>query len=230
MRKGPVTMERLLYGVAGVAGLIGNSTAMAQDRSACTGIYCPQVMAADASAELAPYMAPGKTWEQVKGQSALVVKYYNRDGTLASTRTFPQSAYMQPVGTLPGKVAFAGRSTPTITLYGLSPCRKKGAFTFSGERFTCESFWQERLGDNLFATQAVVCRAYTDQIDRPVQEATCIRANEGAEGKVGGIVIDDALVGLGAAVLERDASGKPLRPELAGAEKTGAAILAGGGR
>lgn len=223
-------MARWLYGVTGVTSLITMAAATAQDRSACTGIYCPQVRAADAAAELAPYMAPGKTWEQVKGQSALVVKYYNRDGTLASTRTFPQSAYMQPVGDLPGKVAFAGQSTPTIALYGLSPCRRKGAFTFSGERFTCDSFWQERLSDNLFGTQAVMCRAYTDQIDRPVQEATCIRAKDGADGKVGGIVIDDALVGIGAAVLERDASGRPLRPELAGAEKTGSAILAGGGR
>ena len=43
-------------------------------------------------------------------------------------------------------------------------------------------------------------------------------------------MIDDALVGIGAAVLERDAGGKPLRPELAGAEKTGSAILAGSGK
>ena len=56
-------------------------------------------------------------------------------------------------------------------------------------------------------------------------------AEEGTGGKLaGGVSIDDALVGIGAASLARDVSGKPLRPELAGAEKTGAAILAGAGR
>ena len=224
-------MIRLRFWTAGLASLLMVTAAGAQDRSACAGIYCPQVKAADSAAELAPYIAAGKTWEQVKGQNTLVLKYYNRDGTLASTRTWLQSAYMQPVAGLPGKVAFAGQGTPTIALHGLVPCTRKGSFSFKGERFTCESFWQDRLSGNLFATQAVLCRAYTDQVDRPIQEATCIRADEGVGGRtVGGIVIDDALVGIGAAVLERDAGGRPLRPELAGAEKTGSAILAGAGR
>lgn len=224
-------MTRLGLGLASVAGLLAGGVAIAQDRSACTGIYCPQTRAADSAAELAPYMAPGKTWEQVKGQTTLVLKYYNRDGTLASTRTFPQRAYMQPATTVPGTIAFAGEGTPTITLYGLKPCARTGGFAFKGERFTCASFWQDRLSGNLFATQAVLCRAYVDQADKPIQEATCIRADEGAGGTLaGGIVIDDALVGIGAATLARNASGKPLRPELAVAEKTGAAILAGVGR
>lgn len=224
-------MVRLRFWTAGLASLLMVTAAGAQDRSACAGIYCPQVRAADSAAELAPYIAAGKTWEQVKGQNTLVLKYYNRDGTLASTRTWLQSAYMQPLPGLPGKVAFAGQGTPKIALYGLAPCQRKGSFSFKGEQFSCASFWQERLSDNLFGTQAVLCRAYADQIDRPVQEATCIRANEGSGGRaMGGVVIDDALVGLGAAVLDRDAGGKPLRPELAGAEKTGSAILAGAGR
>lgn len=215
---------------AGLASLFVSLAAAAQDRSVCTGIYCPQGRAADAVAELAPYMAAGKTWEQVKGQTKLVMKYYNRDGTLASTRMFPQSAYMRAIAGQPGKLAFAGQGTPTVALYGLSPCRRIGTFEFSGERFTCATLWQEQLNDNLFATQAILCRAYVDQVDRPVQEATCLRADEGSGKLTGGIVIDDTLVGLGSAVLAPDASGKPLRPELAGAEKTGAAILAGGGR
>ena len=224
-------MIRLRFWTAGLASLLMVTGAEAQDRSTCAGIYCPQIKAADSAAELAPYIAVGKTWEQVKGQNTLVLKYYNRDGTLASTRTWLQSAYMQPVPGLPGKVAFVGQGTPTVALHGLVPCMRKGGFSFKGERFTCESFWQERLSDNLFGTQAVLCRAYADQIDRPLQEATCIRANEGTGGRaMGGIVMDDALVGIGAAVLARDAGGKPLRPELAGAEKTGSAILAGGAR
>lgn len=77
----------------------------------------------------------------------------------------------------------------------------------------------------------MLCRAYADQLDRPVQEATCLVAEEGVGGRVvGGVVVDDALVGIGAAVVERDAGGKPLRPELAGAERTGGAILAGAGK
>jgi hypothetical protein len=223
-------MLRVGWRLAGLASLMVSLAAAAQDRSTCTGIYCPQGRASGTAAELAPYMAPGKTWEQVKGQTALVMKYYNRDGTLASTRVFPQSAYLQATASQPGKVAFMGQGTPTIALYGLSPCRRTGTFEFSGERFTCDTLWREQLNDNLFATQAVLCRAYVDQVDRPVQEATCLRADEGSGKLTGGIVIDDTLVGLGSAVLTRDASGKPLRPELAGAEKTGAAILAGGGR
>lgn len=224
-------MVKLVFWTAGLASLLTVAGVDAQDRSACTGIYCPQVKAGDAAAELAPYVTLGKTWEQVKGQNTLVLKYYNRDGTPSSTRTWLQSAYMQPVASLPGKVAFGGKGTPEIALYGLAPCQRKGGFSFKGERFTCESFWQERLSDNLFGTQAVLCRAYADQIDRPVQEATCMRANEGSGGRpMGGVVIDDVLVGIGAAVLERDGAGKPLRPELAGAEKTGSAILAGAGR
>ncbi len=224
-------MVRLGSGIIGLASLLACEGAVAQDRSACTGIYCPQVKAADAAAELSPYVAAGKTWEQVKGRTTLVLKYYDRDGSLAATRTWPQSAYMQPVAGQSGKIAFTGQGTPTIALYGLAPCSRKGSFSFKGERFTCESFWQDRLSGNLFATQAVLCRAYTDQVDRPIQEATCIRADEGVGGRtVGGIVIDDALVGIGAAVLERDAGGKPLRQELAGVEKTGSAILAGAGK
>ena len=222
-------MARAGCGIVVLTSLLGASSATAQDRTGCTGIYCPQVRAADAAAELAPFMAPGKTWEQVKGQTTLVMKYYNRDGTLASTRTFPQKAYMQAVSSQPGRIAFAGQGTPTVALYGLSPCRRAGAFQFSGERFTCASLWQEQLNDNLFGTQAVLCRAYVDQEDRPVQEATCIRADEGPGKLAGGIVIDDTLVGLGSAVLVRDPGGKPLRPELTAAEKTGAAILASGG-
>lgn len=221
-------MRRLSCVVVGVAAIACTAAASAQDRSACTGIYCPQTRAADSAAELAPYMTPGKTWEQVKGRTTLVLKYYNRDGTLASTRTVPQSAYMQPVASMSGKIAFAGQGTPTIALYGLSPCKRAGTFDFKGERFSCESLWQSRMADNLYGTQVVLCRAYADQLDRPVQDATCLTADEGAGGRVtGGVIVDDALVGIGAAILQRDGSGKPLRPELAGAEKTGAAILAG---
>ena len=125
-------MVRLRFWTAGLASLLMVMAAEAQDRSACTGIYCPQVKAADSAAELAPYIAAGKTWEQVKGQNTLVLKYYNRDGTLASTRTWPQSAYMQPVAGLPGKVAFAGQGTPTIALHGLAPCTRKGSFELQG--------------------------------------------------------------------------------------------------
>lgn len=224
-------MVRWLDGIAGMAGLIAVTAAFAQDRSACTGIYCPQVRAADSAAELELYSNPGKIWEQVRGRNTLVVKYYNRDGTLASTLTWPQSGYMKPAGSLPGKIAFVGQGTPTIALYGLAPCVRKGNFGFSGQSFSCESLWRSRLADNLYGTQVVLCRAYADQISRPVQEATCLVAEEGVGGRTtGGVVVDDALVGIGAAVLARDASGKPLRPELAGVEKTGAAILAGGGR
>ena len=224
-------MVRLRFWTAGLASLLMVIAAEAQDRSACTGIYCPQVKAADSAAELAPYMAPGKTWEQVKGKNTLVLKYYNRDGTMAATRIWPQGSYMQPVASLPGKIAFAGKGTPTIALYGLAPCRRTGSFDFKGERFSCERLWQSRLADNLFGTQVVLCRAYADQLERPVQEATCLVADEGVGGRVvGGVVVDDALVGIGAAVLEREGGGKPLRPELAGAEKTGSAILAGAGR
>ncbi len=138
---------------------------------------------------------------------------------------------MQPVASLPGKIAFAGQGTPTIALYGLAPCRRTGSFDFKGQRFSCESLWQSRLADNLFGTQVVLCRAYADQLDRPVQEATCLVADEGPGRRVaGGVSVEDALVGIGSAVLARDGAGKPLRPELAGAEKTGSAILAGAGR
>ena len=123
-------MTRLDLGLASVAGLLASGVTLAQDRSACTGIYCPQVRAADSAAELAPYMAPGKTWEQVKGQTTLVLKYYNPDGTLASTRTFQQRAYMQPVAAAPDQVAFAGQGTPTVALYGLRPCARAGSFEF----------------------------------------------------------------------------------------------------
>jgi hypothetical protein len=207
--------------------LAGSGMAAAQDRSACSGIYCPQTKAADYAAEFAPYVAAGKSWEDVKGQNVLVMKYYHPDGTIAATKTWSQSSYMQPVATLPGRIAFAGQGTPTIALYGLSPCTKKGSFNFKGEKFTCQTLWQDRLSDNLYGTQAVICRAYADQIDKPVQQATCIRENEGFGGKSlkGGVVIDDALVGLGVAIIDRDATGKLLRPDLAKVETQGTAIF-----
>ena len=223
-------MKRSWMVLVSLTGLLAAGGAPAQDRSVCTGIYCPQIRAADTTAELAPYMAPGKTWEQVKGRATLVMKYYNRDGTLASTRTFPQTAYMQPFTARPGKIAFAGQGTPTVVLYGLEPCARKGSFDFKGERLTCDTLWQERLSDKLYGAQVVLCRAYSDQVERSAQDATCIRSNESGGRLAGGVVIDDALVGIGAATLERDASGKPFRPELVSAEKSGQAILAGAGR
>lgn len=224
-------MPRVGLTLAGLTSLLVSLAAAAQDRSACTGIYCPQVRASDSADELEAFTMAGKTWEQVRGRNTLVLKYYHRDGTLASIRTWPQIDYMKPVGGMSGKIVFAGQGTPTIALYGLAPCARKGSFNFSGQSFTCDSLWRSRLADNLYGTQVVLCRAYADQASRPVQEATCLVAEEGVGGRtVGGVVVDDVLVGIGAAALDRDASGKPLRPELVGAEKTGAAILAGGGR
>jgi len=191
------------------------AAAAAQDHAACHGIYCPQTKAADYAAEFGPYVAADKTWEQVKGRNVLVLKYYDRTGALASVKTYPQTRYMEPAKTPSDGIAFAGQGTPTIALYGLSPCKKPGNFDFKGQTFTCDTLWQDRLETSLYATQAVICRAYTDQIDKPVQDATCLRADEGFGTKTrGGAVIDDNLVGLGVAVIDKDASGKPLRPEL----------------
>ncbi len=201
-------------------------TAAAQDRSACNGIFCSQTKAADYAAEFAPYVAGEKTWEQIKGRNILVIKYYDSNGTLESVRSYPQSRYMEPVNTLPGRLAFAGQGTPIVALYGLAPCKKIGSFDFKGQTFTCHTLWQDRLETSLYATQAVICRAYTDQIDKPVQEATCLRADEGFGTKTrGGSVIDDTLVGLGVAVIGKDANGKPLRPDLAKVAARGAATF-----
>ncbi len=61
-------MVRLSFTAAGLASLLMMAGVRAQDRSACTGIYCPQVKAADSAAELAPYMAPGKDLGAGQGQ------------------------------------------------------------------------------------------------------------------------------------------------------------------
>ncbi len=201
-------------------------TAAAQDHSVCHGIYCPQAKAADYAAEFAPYVAADKTWEQIKGRNVLVIKYYDPNGALASVKAYPQTRYMEPVKTPSDRIAFAGQGTPIVVLYGLAPCKKTGSFDFKGQTFTCDTLWQDRLETSLYATQAVICRAHTDQIDKPLQQATCLRADEGFGTKTrGGSVIDDALLGLGVAVIDKDASGKPLRPELAKVAARGAATF-----
>jgi hypothetical protein len=174
-------------------------------------------------------MQTDKTPFDIKGQTTLVIKYYSTEGTIAATKTWKLSQYMEPVTTVPGKIAFAGQGTPIITLYGLSPCKKVGSFQFKGESFTCQTLWQSRLSDNLHYTQVVLCRAYADQANKPVEQATCIVSDQGFGQSTGrtvtGTVLDDALVGLGIASVDRDAAGKPLRPDLAKAEKQGAAIF-----
>jgi hypothetical protein len=199
----------------------------AQDHSACNGIYCPQVQAGDYATELEPYVQAGKTWQQVKGQNILVIKYYKPDGTIAQTKTYPQTRYMQPVSDKPGLIAFSGEGTPTIALHGLQPCKKIGSFAFQGEHVTCTSLWHDRLSSNLFGTKAILCRAYVDQMEKPLQQATCIREEDGVgrDHKPAGIVIDDALVGLGVVTLAKDASGEVLRPDLTRVATQGAKMF-----
>ena len=203
--------------------------AAAQDRSTCTGIYCAQGAAAsDYAAELTPLMIdPAQTWEQVKGRNTLVIKYYDRAGSFVSTKAWPQTQYMKPSTALPGRIAFAGAGTPTVVLYGLAPCTRSGSFDYKGERFTCATLWQDRLGAQLYATQVVLCRAYVDQAGQPVEQATCIRQTSGfgPERKIGGVVIEDQLAGSGIVGLARDVQGRPLRPDLAGEAARGAALL-----
>ncbi len=201
--------------------------ATAQDRRACNGIYCPQIKASDYASEFQPFVKPGVTWQQVKGQNVLVIKYYAPDGKIAETKTFPQTDYMKPTTSVNGAIAFAGAGTPIVALYGLAPCNKDGTFTFDGGKTTCANVWQSNLADNLFGTQAILCRAYIDQKDKPVQAATCIRETEGfgKDHKPSGVVIDDALAGLGVASLAKDASGKILRPDLVTAAQQGAKIF-----
>ena len=206
-------------------------SAAAQDRNSCAGIYCAQGAAAsDYAAELTPLMVdPAKTWEEVRGRNALVIKYYHPDGNFASERIWPQAQYMKPVTTMPARIAFAGAGTPTVVLHGLTPCTRHGSFDYKGERFTCATIWQDRLGAQLFATQVVLCRAYLDQIDKAIEEATCIRQTSGfgPDRSVGGVVIEDQLAGSGIVSLVRDKQGRLLRPDLAEEAERGAAILDG---
>ncbi len=223
------TITRPLAATALTLTTLGSATA--QDRSDCDGIYCAQGKAAsDYAAELTPLMVdPSKTWEEVKGRNALIIKYYRPDGTFVSARTWPQMQYMKPTPALPGRIAFAGAGTPTVVLHGLAPCTRKGSLDYKGERFTCATLWQDRLSAQLFATQAVLCRAYLDQADKPVEEATCIRQTSGfgPDRSVGGVVIEDQLAGSGIVSLARDAQGRVLRPDLAREAERGAAILKG---
>ncbi len=225
-------MPTLTHAYAASALVLASLTAAdAQDRSACDGIYCAQGNAAsDYAAELTPLMVdPSKTWEEVKGRNVLIIKYYHPDGTFVSTRTWPQTQYMKATTALPGRIAFAGAGTPTVVLHGLTPCTRPGSFDYKGERFTCATLWQDRLNAQLFATQALLCRAYGDQVGKTVQEATCIRQTSGfgPDRSVGGVVIEDQLAGSGIVSLARDAQGRVLRPDLAQEAERGAAILKG---
>ena len=222
-------MPTLIRTLATLAYLLASlAAAVAQDRRACNGLFCAQGQAAsDYAAELTPLMVdPTKTWEQVKGRTALVIKYYDRSGSFVSAKTWPQMNYMKPAA-VPGRIAFAGIGTPTVVLYGLAPCARRGSFDYKGERFTCETLWQDRLGAQLYATQVVLCRAYVDQAGRAVQDATCIRQTSGfgPDRSVGGVVIEDQLAGSGIVSLALDAHSHPLRPELAQEADRGAALF-----
>jgi len=223
------TFTRALAAMALTFAGLGSATA--QDRRACDGIYCAQGNAAsDYAAELTPLMVdPSKTWEEVMGRNSVIINYYRPDGTFVSTRTWPQTQYMMPTPALPGRIAFAGAGTPTIVLHGLTPCTRPGSFDYKGERFSCATLWQDRLNAQLFATQAVLCRAYADQVGKPIQEATCIRQTSGfgPDRSVGGVVIEDQLAGSGIVSLARDTQGRVLRPDLAQEAERGAAILKG---
>ena len=147
--------------------------------------------------------------------NVLVIEYYDVGGkTLVGKQTF----------TSPERAQFANgtsyRFGPSLILnaWGVAPCshdRRLTDATFDGP---CREFVREGLNAILRSGPVMLCRAFADQQDKPVKNASCFILVNYAS--VYGVTkVEEYLVSGGYVSLARDADGKPLRPDLVDEER-----------
>ena len=197
--------ERRLF--SGLAALFGATFALAAPAHAQD--------AAPTNAELHALMKPG--------QFQVLVEFYDRERKRTKTQTFSQmSPFTGSRGT-----AFSIGQGRSIALYGISPCAKATPVNDGGDAMPCNEAAERVLTRYLRNAPVTLCRASAEAAERPVIPATCYAYVYRPPGLVGVSALEDELVGVGYAVLELDAAGKPLRPDLVKAAETARALKRG---
>lgn len=171
--------------------------------------------AAPTSAELHALMKPG--------QFQVLVEFYNRERKRVKTDVIAQATpFVGGRGT-----SFGIGQGRAIALYGIGPCTKSTPVNDGGDALPCNEAAERVLTRYLRNAPVTLCRASADAAERPVIPATCYAYVYRPPGLVGVSALEDELVGVGYAVLELDAAGKPVRPDLVKAAETARALKRG---
>lgn len=110
-----------------------------------------------------------------------------------------------------------------IRLGGVAPCRSDVPVQHEDYQGTCVGLAAEGLDIELRHASVLLCRAYADQRDEPVQEATCYTYTVIGDALESVDPVEARLVGGGWAFASRNADGTPERADLAVAEQQAAA-------
>jgi hypothetical protein len=151
------------------------------------------------------------------GKTVLVVEYYDGQGGVASRKGFASVAGYKAVS----PTDFRVDEDLTIHLYGIEPC--EGSMVNRQEDFagSCDEFATRGLETLLQSPKVIFCRAFVNEQNAPVQDATCY-GYYNYPGSLDTIdMFEEQLVSLGAHRVARKPDGSPVRTDLDEAEKIG---------
>jgi endonuclease YncB( thermonuclease family) len=147
--------------------------------------------------------------------NVLVLEYYNADGkSLVAKQSFTSPERAQ----FSNGTSYRFGQSLTLNAWGVSPCQHDRRLTDAKFDGPCREFVREGLNAILRSGPVMLCRAFADQQDKPVKNASCFILVSYAS--VYGVTkVEEYLVSGGYVSLIRDADGKPLRPDLADDER-----------
>ncbi len=149
------------------------------------------------------------------GTNVLVLEYYDASGKgLAGKQTYTSPERAQSIS----GTSYRFGSSLALNAWGVSPCQHDSRLTDAKFDGPCRDFVREGLNAILRSGPVMLCRAFADQRDKPVKNASCfILVNY--PSVYGVTKVEEYLVSGGYVSLLRDADGKPLRPDLADEER-----------
>ena len=147
--------------------------------------------------------------------NVLVLEYYDASGKgLAGKQTYTSPERAQPVS----GTSYRFGTSLALNAWGVSPCQHDRRLIDAKFDGPCRDFVREGLNAILRSGPVMLCRAFADQQDKPVKNASCFILVNYAS--VYGVTkVEEYLVSGGYVSLMRDADGKPLRPDLADDER-----------
>jgi hypothetical protein len=149
------------------------------------------------------------------GTNVLVLEYHDASGKgLVDKQTYTSPERAQSVS----GTSFRFGASLALNAWGVSPCQHDRRLTDAKFDGPCRDFVREGLNAILRSGPVMLCRAFADQRDKPVKNASCFILVNYAS--VYGVTkVEEYLVSGGYVSLIRDADGKPLRPDLSDDER-----------
>lgn len=144
----------------------------------------------------------------------LVLEYVDEASRgVTGQRVFRSDIPFRPTATLAGQGPRIPLVGLTVALYGIQSCPSNKPIEVAVYEGPCSGALAEYLTGELKAAPVTICRALQSEQAKPVQSVTCW--NQYKLGPVDLInMTEAALLETGAAILERNAKGEALRPEL----------------